>query len=265
MSPNRQERVRVGVINLMPRAEAYAELLRDVLSEAELVFIRLRTHVYTSSEQGSLSTSHVYFEQAEAERPLDGLILTGAPVEELPFDEVLYWSELREILLKARTTIPSTLGLCWGGMALAQLLGIGKVRFRNKLFGSFPLMALSQSPLMPPGEPLWYAQSRHAGVHVGTLESAVRSGSVRVLAYSEMFGYTVFESSDGRYVAHLGHPEYTPERLVEEYHRDQALERSDVGPPHGIDLEQPRRGYRSHGPLFFAHWLAQLQRARQEA
>jgi homoserine O-succinyltransferase/O-acetyltransferase len=265
VSPNRQERVRIGVINLMPRAEAYAELLRNVLGEAELVFIRLRSHVYTSSEQGALESSHVYFEQAEAEAPLDGLILTGAPVEELPFEEVHYWSELREILLHARQTISSTLGLCWGGMALAQLLGVGKVRFRSKLFGSFPLIALSASPLMPPGEPLWYAQSRHAGVHVGTLESAVRNGEVRVLAYSEHFGYTVFESSDGRYLMHLGHPEYTPERLVAEYRRDQALERSDVGAPHGVDLEQPERGYRSHGPLFFAHWLQQLQLARQRA
>jgi homoserine O-succinyltransferase len=257
--------LRIAVINLMPKAEAYEPLLRAVLAEAELVFVRLRGHVYASSEQIKLASEYVYFEQARAAGPLDGLVVTGTPVEELAFEDVHYWPELREILSYAREAIPSTLGLCWGGMALAELLGIGKVRFRKKLFGSFPLIALEASPLMPPGEPLWYAQSRHAGVHVGALESAVRNGSVRVLAYSELFGYTVFESSDGRYLIHLGHPEYTPERLVEEYRRDRALERSDVGAPQGIDLEEPQRGYRSHGARFFAHWLHALRLARQES
>jgi homoserine O-succinyltransferase len=84
-----------------------------------------------------------------------------------------------------------------------------------------------------------------------------------VLAYSELFGHSVFESSDGRYLMHLGHPEYSAARLVEEYRRDRALGRGDVGPPHGVDLEQPERGYRSHGARFFAHWLAQLRVARR--
>jgi homoserine O-succinyltransferase len=262
MSPNRPAPLRIGVINLMPRAGAYEPLLRGVLHDAELVFIRLRTHAYGSSE---LASGYTYFDEAQARGPLDGLLLTGAPVEDLTFDEVRYWPELRAILTSARATIPSTLGLCWGGMALAELLGIGKVRFRKRLFGRYPLVALQASPLMPPGEPLWYVQSRHAGLHSGLLESAVRKGEVRVLAYSELFGYTVFESADGRFIGHLGHPEYTPARLVEEYRHDQALGRRDVEPPRGIDLEQPELGYRSHGALFFAHWLEQLSLARREA
>lgn len=254
-----RKRLRIGVINLMPRAESYEPLLHAALGDEELVFIRLRGHFYGSSEQARLERTYVSFERASDAGPLDGLVLTGAPVEHLPFQQVRYWPELREILIAARSAIPSTLGLCWGGMALAELLGVPKVSFRQKLFGSYPLIAIAPSPLMPPGEPLWYAQSRHAGVHVGAFETAVRNEELRVLAYSELFGYSVFESSDGRYVAHLGHPEYSPARLVEEYRRDRALGRTDVGPPHGVDLEQPERGYRSHGTRFFAHWLEQLR------
>jgi homoserine O-succinyltransferase len=261
MSPNRPEHLRIAVINLMPKADVYEPLLRAVLGGAELAFVRLRTHAYASSEAALRDSAYAYFEEVRERGPIDGLVLTGAPVEELPFEEVRYWAELRDILLYARQAIPSTLGLCWGGMALAQLLGISKVRFREKLFGTFPLTAIAPSPLMPPGEPLWYAQSRHAGVHLGTFESAARRGTLRLLAHSELSGPTVFESDDGRYLAHLGHPEYTPERLVEEYRRDLALGRSDVGPPHGIDLEVPARGYRSHGSRFFAHWLKQLRDA----
>jgi homoserine O-succinyltransferase len=256
------ERLRIGVINVMPRATSYEPLLRAALSAEDLVFIRLRDHFYGSSEQARLERAYVSFERARDAGRLDGLVLTGAPVDQLPFREVRYWPELREILIAARSTIPSTLGLGWGGMALGELLGVPKVNFRQKLFGSYPLIAIAPSPLMPPGEPLWYAQNRHAGVHVGAFESAVRKEELRVLAYSELFGYSVFESCDGRYLAHLGHPEYTPARLVEEYRRDKALGRRDVGPPHGVDLERPERGYRSHGVRFFEHWLEQLRRAR---
>ena len=106
--------------------------------------------------------------------PLDGLIITGAPVEHLPFEQVSYWSELVDLINEARDTCASTLGLCWAGFALAYLAGVDKVSFPQKLFGIYPMRSLV------PGHPLMGTQdddfvcpqSRHAGLPDDAMEAA---------------------------------------------------------------------------------------------
>ncbi|HEX5656233.1 MAG TPA: homoserine O-succinyltransferase [Polyangiales bacterium] len=238
--------LRVGVINLMPSAEAYEPMLLEPLGRSahwvEPIWIRLASHGYQSSDAAHLARHYRSFDEAGA---LDGLILTGAPVEELPFAEVRYFAELQGLLERARTSIPSTVGLCWGGMALAQLLGVGKVRFARKLFGVYPLEGFGPC-----------AQSRHAGLDLTQLGEAEAHGSVRVLA-----GDTLVESTDGRYLMHLGHPEYTPARLRFEYLRDRELGRADVDPPLAVE-DDASPSPLPHGITFFANWLAVLDRSR---
>jgi homoserine O-succinyltransferase len=242
--PYERRALRVGIINLMPSAEAYEPVLLEPLGSGERwvepVWIRLASHGYQSSDAAHLARFYRGIEHAGA---LDGLILTGAPVEELPFEEVRYFPELRGVLERARTTIPRTLGLCWGGMALAQLLGVGKVRFARKLFGVYALEGFGPC-----------AQSRHAGLDPVQLGDAEVRGQVRVLA-----GDTIVESVDGRYLMHLGHPEYTPARLRFEYLRDRELGRGDVGQPHGVSGAPPASPL-PHGYAFFADWLERVDR-----
>ncbi|MFT3924175.1 MAG: homoserine O-succinyltransferase [Myxococcales bacterium] len=262
--------LRVGIVNLMPRAELYEELLLSALGAAlpptlalEPVWIRLDSHDYRSSDAAHLARHYVRAERA-ASSSLDALMLTGAPVEELAFEDVRYWRELSGLLTWARQRVSSTLGLCWGAMALAKLLGVEKQALPRKLFGMYSLEPLEAGRGYFGENDTYCPQSRHAGVSEQELERAARDGRARLLARSPEAGHAIFTSGDGRFLMHQGHPEYRPERLLYEYRRDRALGRRDVGAPLGVDLEQPERSVRSNGRSFFGAWLHQLATPQAE-
>jgi homoserine O-succinyltransferase len=253
--------LRVAILNVMPKAESYElQILRPLgrsIIQIEPLWIRLHNHQYKSSDRDHIRSSYMTFEEAIRREPVDGLLVTGAPVEEMPYEEVRYWQELAEILRYAREHVVSTLGICWGGMALAKLVGIEKVRLPRKLFGVFPNRSLD--PLHPitgdTDDMFWCPQSRHSGIENSALEAASERGDVRLLSQSDEAGYSIFETPDHRYVMHLGHPEYEPERLVFEYQRDAAAGRSDVAPPVNVNLERPLNTWRSHRNEFFSQWI----------
>jgi homoserine O-succinyltransferase len=261
-----QRPLRVGVINIMPRAETYeANLLRPIDRAPSLVspvWIRLASHVYGSSDAQHIARRYVTYEEASAVAPLDGLILTGAPVEELAFEDVHYWAELAAILRHARAHVSSTLGLCWGGLALAKQLDLEKQRFAKKLFGVFQNrnLAPNNGVLGDSDDLFWCAHSRHSGISDEILEGAARQGRLTLLSHAPETGYSIFESADGRYLMHLGHPEYDARRLAFEWERDQSLGRADVEPPRNFDVHHPANVWRSHRATFFSQWLKTLRR-----
>lgn len=263
--------LRVGVLNIMPRVEDYEGYVARPLLEAPFpvtpIWIRLTTHVYSSSDAEHIRRHYVTFDQALRAAPLDALVLTGAPVEELAFEQVHYWAELRELLAACRREVTTTLGLCWGGMALGKLLGVEKRSLPRKLFGVFENRPLSSEVGLLAGsdDRFWCAHSRHSGIADAELEAAAQIGAVRLLAHGVETGYTLFESADGRFVAHLGHPEYEPERLVHEWQRDRGLGRADVDPPRHFDPERPLHLWRSHRQQLFRRWLEVAARARRAA
>ena len=253
--------VRVGIVNIMPRLESYEPLLLGPLSrvtrDVEPVFVRLESHAYGSSDQAHLDRFYRPLGAALAEGRLDGLIITGAPVEELPFEEVHYWSELVRLFETARARVASTLGLCWGGMALGGWLDIPKVLFEQKLFGVYENRRLEvDHPLLEAQEQVFRcAHSRHSGMRDVDLERAAGEGRVRLLAHSAATGYTMFETPDHRFVMHLGHPEYVAERISFEWERDRSLGRADVRPPHDFDPAQPTTSWSSHRERLFESWV----------
>lgn len=254
--------LRVGVINLMPKAESYEPYLlaplRRSLHPVEPILLRLESHRYKSSDAESIRARYVPFERALEAGPLDGLLVSGSPVEELPFEEVAYWTELRRLLLCARREIKSTLGLCWGGLALASLLGLEKHRFPIKLFGVFRNRSLLKGPFLDDGDDVFAcAHSRHTGIADDALIDAQEQGVVRLLAYGRETGYSIFESTDHRYLIHLGHPEYEAGRLLQEWKRDRVA-RHDVLPPANLDLTAPLTTWRSHRANLFETWLRYL-------
>jgi len=101
----------------------------------------------------------------------------------------------------------------------------------------------------------WCAQSRHAGIPDDILERERDLGTIHLLAYAREAGYMIFESMDHRFLVHLGHPEYEPGRLVEEYLRDKAKGRQDVGKPKNVDIQNPQNTWRSHRTEFFSQWI----------
>jgi len=264
-----EHRLRIGIINLMPRVEQYAPYLLRPLAQAEVPFeprwIRLESQTYSARDAAHLAQLYRSFDHTQAHAPLHGLIVTGAPVEELEFATIPYWSELLHILDFARARALPTLGLCWGGLALAFQLGIDKTNFERKLFGVFELRRLHEDdPLFAESDDVFACpQSRHSGISDTDLEAAVNDGRVRALAHSEAAGYSIFESADGRSLMHLGHPEYDAQRLIYEYRRDVAAGRSDVLAPVALDLERPITRWRSHRNEFFRQWVRRVRDAQQ--
>ncbi len=252
--------LRVGILNVMPKAESYEYSILQPLGRSiiqiEPIWIRLETHAYKTSDPNHIRSSYLTFQQA-SEQPLDGLILTGAPVEELEFEQVRYWDEVSEILRIARTRCASTLGICWGGLALAKLLGIDKVVYDRKVFGVFPTKNIERHhPITGDTDDMfWCPQSRHSGIDDSLLETQQLLGKVQLLAHAPEAGYTIFESADRRYLMHLGHPEYEPERLIMEYARDRAKGFDNVDAPANLDLEHPMNTWRSHRNEFFSQWI----------
>lgn len=253
--------LRVGILNIMPKAETYEFSLlhplgRSVL-QIEPVWIRLVTHNYTSSDKAHLDNLYVTFEDAIKDHHLDGLVLTGAPVEEIPFEEITYWDEIKRILKYAQKNIASTLGICWGGLAIAKFLGIDSVLSDKKVFGVFETYNLNRNHRITGDldDVFWCPQSRHSGFPETVMEQERDKGTINLLAYSKEAGYTIIESTDHRFLMHLGHLEYEPNRLVEEYERDVKKGRTDVPPPANFDINKPVNRWRGNRAEFFQQWI----------
>ena len=251
--------LRIGILNIMPLGKQYEFNLLHPLGlsplQIEPIWIRLKTHLYKTWDISHLDKLYVDWEQAMSPEPLDGLIITGAPVEHLPFEQVNYWTELVDLITESRKRCASTLGLCWAGFAMAYLQGVEKQNFAKKIFGVFPMRSLV------PGHPLMGTQddnfvcpqSRYAGLPDEQMESAEKDGRLRLLAHGNKVGYTIFETPDQRQLMHLGHPEYNAGRILSEMQRDK--ERGDVPPPENFDPKNPLTSWRSHRNLLFQQWL----------
>ncbi len=253
--------MRIGILNIMPQAETYEYHLLFPLGRSVLqikpVWIRLKNHNYSSTDKEHLNELYMPFEEAVKEKHLDGLLVTGAPVEEIPFKDVRYWDEICEIFDYARKNIISTLGICWGGLAIAGYMGIDKTKYPQKLFGVYNTRNLNRDHPVT-GEfddKFMLPHSRHSGIPDDILEEAETKGDINLLAYSSDTGYSIFESTDRRFLMHLGHPEYETDRLVMEYVRDMKNGRRDVPVPENIDLNKPVNTWRCHCLEFFSQWV----------
>ena len=138
--------LRIGILNIMPLGKQYEFNLLHPLGlsplQIEPIWIRLKSHSYKTWDLEHLKNLYVHWEEAMSPTPLDGLIITGAPVEHLPFEEVNYWKELVNLIEEAKLKCASTLGLCWAGFAMAYMAGVEKNNFNKKLFGVYPMRSL---------------------------------------------------------------------------------------------------------------------------
>ncbi len=251
--------LRIGILNIMPLGKDYEFNLLHPLGlsplQIEPIWIRLKSHKYKTWDLEHLNGLYVAWNEAMNPKPLDGLIITGAPVEHLDFEDVNYWPELVDIIKEARIKCANTLGLCWAGFALAYLAGVDKTNFSKKLFGVFPMTSLVPGhPVMGTQDDRFLCpQSRHAGFEDEAMEAAQQEGKLRLLAYGKKVGYTIFETSDQTQLIHLGHPEYNAGRIFSEMERDKA--RGDVLPPENFNPHSPETSWRSHRNLLFQQWL----------
>ena len=252
--------LRIGILNIMPLGEKYEFNILHPLGlsvlQLEPIWIRLESHNYKSWEPKHVDDIYVTYEEAMRDQPLDGLILTGAPVETIEYEDVYYWEEIKTILSDARKNIPSTLGLCWAGFVMAYLEGVKKINYDHKLFGVFELKNLAPDhPIIGELDDVFFCpQSRHAGMPDEAMEEASESGRLKLLAYGPEAGYSIFSTTDDRFIAHIGHPEYNATRLAEEAIRDHG--NPEVPAPVNFDFNNPINRWRSHRNTFFAQWVS---------
>ncbi len=268
-SENDRSPLRIGYINIMPQAHNYEPFLLSSLEQSghktEPVWIRLKSHGYRSTPAAHLARYYLTFDAALAAGPLNGLVITGAPVETFPFSAIHYWPELAEILIYAGKNIPGTLGLCWGGIALGKTMGMDEAVYEKKLFGVFPGSSLVPGISLGDNNTRFYCpHSRFAGISAASLEEAVNSGHTQILATGPETGPFIFESRDKRFLGHLGHPEYPASRLVHEWERDREKGKADVMPPAHFNPDKPENTWQGHANAFFSYWLANLQKQNKD-
>jgi homoserine O-succinyltransferase len=254
--------LRIAIVNLMPTKIATETQLLRLLSntplQVEITLLRMDSHDARNTAREHLAAFYATFDQVR-DRKFDGLILTGAPVELLPFEEVDYWPELRRVMDWSLTHVFSTLHVCWGAQAgLYHHHGIPKYPLDRKMFGVFPHRVLEPHSRILRGfdEQFPAPHSRHTEVRAEDVRAAP---GVKILAESEEAGVYLVASEDERQVFVTGHPEYDRDTLKSEYDRD-------VG--RGLDISIPRNYFpgddpartplmtwRSHAFLLYANWL----------
>lgn len=253
--------LRIGILNIMSNIQTYEFNLLYPLGKSILqiipVWIKLSKFDYDTSSQEHLKDLYVSFKEAVNDRPLDGLIITGSVAEELAFSNVEYWDEVQSIIGYARKNIISTLGIGWGGMALAKTAGIDKTPLSEKLCGVYPMRNLSTQHVITGDldDVFSCPQSRYSGYPDQILETERDKGIVNLLAYSKETGYSIFETTDRRFLMHLGHPEYNSGRLKEECMRGRSPECNESTSCANFDLEKPVNSWRSHRNEFFSQWI----------
>jgi homoserine O-succinyltransferase/O-acetyltransferase len=257
---------RIGIVNLMPHAEQYERWLLPQLAAArefQPVWIRVAERRYHLDDPAHIDRLYRGYPEAIDEGPLDGLIVTGAAVEHLPYEEVRFLPELSTMVAAAAADRVPILGLCWGALAVAHLLyGLPKQVYDTKVSGMYETDRLvADGPIAAClDDRFWSTHSRFAGFDDAALDA---SGAVRAVARSPHAGTVIAESYDHGAVMHIGHPEYTAGRLVDEYRRDTAQGMDTVRPPANVDLDRPVNQWRSHSLVFFASWVRLVhERAR---
>lgn len=254
--------LKIVILNLMPlKITTETDLIRLLSNtplQLEISFMKIKSHTSKNTPVEHMKAFYEDFDKMKNEK-YDGMIVTGAPVEQMDFEEVTYWDEITEIFDWARTHVTSTLYICWAAQAgLYHFYGIPKYPLSKKMFGIFEHKVLDPLQLIFRGfDDVFFApHSRHTEVHK---EDMLKVPELTVLAESDEAGVYLAMARGGRELFVTGHSEYSPYTLDGEYRRDRDK---------GLSIELPRNYYRdndpdkgplvrwrAHGNLLFTNWL----------
>jgi len=254
--------LRVAILNLMPTKIATETQLLRLLGnsplQVDITLVHTATHEAKNVDAEHLLNHYVTFDDIRGEK-FDGFIITGAPVEQMPFDEVDYWEELTQIMDWAETNVESTLYICWGAQAgLYHRYGVPKYDLPEKMFGVFEHRNLSSTESLMRGfDDIFFApHSRHTEIRRSDLEKV---NDIQILAESDQAGIYIAATKDGRHIFVTGHSEYDPLTLKSEYDRDVKKGLPIHVPYNYYPNDDPRRPpqvrWRGHSNLLFSNWL----------
>ena len=254
--------LRMLLLNLMPKKieteTQLTRLLGNTPLQIELTLLRMEAHKSLNTSQEHLLSFYRTFSEVK-DTCFDGMIITGAPVEHLPFEEVDYWPELCEIMEWSRSHVHSTMHICWGAQAgLYYHYGIQKQPLERKLFGVFPHRSEYRESMLLRGfdDVFMVPHSRHTTVRREDIEAVP---SLQILASSEDAGVCIVRNRQGRQFFMMGHSEYDARTLENEYLRDvKAGKPIDVPKnyyPGDDPSKEPIVSWRGHANLLYSNWL----------
>ena len=252
----------IVLLNLMPTKIVTETQLSRVLGntplQVHLELIRTASHESKNVSQEHMLSFYKTFDEIK-HRKFDGMVITGAPVEHMEFEDVDYWDELCRIMEWSKTHVHSTFHICWGAQAgLYYHYGIKKYPLEKKLFGVYPHKADYKRAILLRGfdDEFYAPHSRHTTVLREDIEAV---WDLRIIASSEEAGVYAVQTKHGRQIFVTGHSEYDPETLRNEYLRDKNLGLPIDVPknyfPNDDDTQEPMVKWRSHGNLLFSNWL----------
>ena len=254
--------LKIVILNLMPlKITTETDLIRLLSNtplQLEINFMKLRSHTPKNTPVEHMMMFYKDFDILK-EQKWDGMIVTGAPVETMPFEDVAYWGEIKAIFDWARTHVTSTLYICWAAQAgLYHFYDIPKYPLQKKMFGIFPQHTLVAAlPIFRGFDDVFaMPHSRHTEVR---RDDIARDSRLTVIAESEESGVSIVMARNGREFFVTGHMEYAPDTLDKEYRRDIG-KRDDVEMPKNYyqndNLDNgPVVTWRAHANLFFSNWI----------
>lgn len=254
--------LKIVLLNLMPKKieteTQICRILGNTPLQIELTLIHTKTHVSQNTDQEHLLSFYKTFEDIKGEN-FDGMIITGAPVENLEFCEVDYWDELCEIMDWSLSHVHSTMHICWGAQAgLYHHYGIKKHKMDKKLFGVFEHTAEHKNSMLLRGfdNPFYVPHSRYTYVLREDIEAV---NELKILASSKEAGVHIVARKGGRQFFVMGHAEYDPLTLDAEYRRDINAGLNTAMPQNYYRGNNPENEplvlWRAHGNLMFTNWL----------
>ncbi|MEP7135961.1 MAG: homoserine O-succinyltransferase [Chloroflexota bacterium] len=254
--------LQVAILNLMPTKIATETQLLRLLSnsalQVEVTLLHTATYESKNTDADHLLEHYVTFKDVEQEK-FDGLIITGAPIEQMPFEEVEYWDELKDILNWADSNVESTFHICWGAQAgLYHRYGIPKYDLPRKMFGVFEHRVMNPTESLLRGfDDLFFApHSRHTEIRSADVAQV---NEIQLLAESDEAGVYIVGSKDGRNLYITGHSEYDPFTLKAEYDRDVNKGLPIHVPknyyPNDDPKQTPHVRWRGHANLLYVNWL----------
>lgn len=254
--------LKILILNLMPKKlETETQLLRLLSNtplQVDVELLQTASHLSKNTPEEHLLQFYKVFDDIK-DQYFDGMIITGAPVELMEFEEVSYWPELCTIMEWSKCHVHSTLHICWGAQAgLHYHYGLNKYPLPQKLSGVYPHTCAEKTiPLLRGFDEIFYMpHSRHTQMHEADILSV---DGLRVLSSSSMAGINLVSSQSGRQIFIFGHSEYEADTLAQEYFRD-VLKLGEARLPYNYfpdddPSKSPLRTWRSHAYLFYANWL----------
>lgn len=254
--------LQILILNLMPiKQDTELQLLRALSNtplQIDITFLQMETHVSKNTSASHLKKFYETFSDIKKKK-FDGMIITGAPVEKMEFEEVNYWKELAEIMEWSKTHITSTLHICWGAQAgLYYHYGIKKVMLDKKLSGVYSHKVMNRKePLVRGFDDLFMAP--HSRYTEACREDILKNHNLKVLADSKEAGIYIVMAEEGKQIFVMGHPEYDRLTLDQEYKRDidKGIE-PDIPVNYYPDDDCNRRpvlSWRSHANNLYTNWL----------